>query len=87
MRAQEGSGTPPPPKQESSADDERRLEALEAAARARKGVKAEQADAFRGSRPAQVGVGFACGLVAARESFSGGCMGQQTASSAPQKVL
>lgn len=57
VRAQEGSGTPPPPKQESSADDERRLEALEAAARARKGVKAEQADAFRGSRPAQTSGG------------------------------
>lgn len=64
MRAQEGSGAPPPQQQESSTDDERRLEALEASARARKGMKAEQAEAFRGSRPAQVGAALEGGLLA-----------------------
>lgn len=62
VRAQEGSGAPPPPQQESSADDERRLEALEAAARARRGVKAEQSGASRSSRPSQVRQELAGGL-------------------------
>lgn len=54
VRAQEGGSAPPPPEQQQQQqDDERRLEALEAAARARKGVKAEQADAFRGSPAAR----------------------------------
>lgn len=55
VHAQQGGGSSPPPSQQQQ-DDERRLEALEAAARARKGVKADQAEAFRGSRPASVSV-------------------------------
>ncbi len=51
VRAQEG-GSPPPTQQEQ--EDEARIAALEAAARARKGIKSEQADAFRGSRSSQV---------------------------------
>lgn len=50
MRAQEGSPQPPP---QQDLDGERRLEALEAGAKARKGVKAEQAEAMRPSRPAR----------------------------------
>ncbi|PRW57443.1 hypothetical protein C2E21_3932 [Chlorella sorokiniana] len=51
VRAQEGGS--PPPTQQQQEDDEARIAALEAAARARKGFKAEQAEAFRGSRPAK----------------------------------
>lgn len=50
VRAQEGSPQPPP---QQDLDGERRLEALEAGAKARKGVKAEQAEAMRPSRPAR----------------------------------
>lgn len=52
VRAQEG-GSPPPTQQQQD-DDEARIAALEAAARARKGFKAEQAEAYRGSRSTQV---------------------------------
>lgn len=79
VRAQEG-GSPPPTQQQQ--DDEARIAALEAAARARKGLKAEQAQAFRGTRSSQVGRGVVCGCC--RGCAPGGCAGWRAGHAALQ---